>query len=279
VELAAHLMPPNGPYNKSQMARALTFHRASFYWKSQQAKKDKAVAVAIEAQHERDDTLGHRKLAALLHLGKNRVKRVMHKYGISARRKKKRYVYPGKAAQVAPNLVRELQEDADAEVLFSDIFEIQLADSSKVRGCFALWKRTRHILALTFDYRMQADLVVSTVKSLQFSVPGMIWHSDQGSQYGAEQTRIALLEQGFQLSMSRAGTPTDNGYAQRFVGVFKLAVAERRPYSTLGEFLRAAEAWVNFYNRERPHESLGYRSPNQFAEVNQLQTLPYVAVF
>ena len=61
--------------------------------------------------------------------------------------------------------------------------------------------------------------------------------------------------------MSRAGTPTDNGYAERFVGVFKLAVAERRPYQTLGDFLRAAEAWVNFYNRERPHESLRYLSP------------------
>jgi putative transposase len=279
VELAAHLMPPNGPYTTSQMARALTFQRASFYWQSRQALKDKAVAVAIEAQHERDDTLGHRKLAVLVHVGKNRVKRVRHKYGITARRKKKRNVYPGKAAQVAPNLVRELKEDADSEVLFSAIFELQLAAGSKVRGCFALWKRTRHILALPFDYRMQAELVVSTVRSLQFSVPGMSWHSDQGSQYGAEQTRAALLEQGFQLSMSRAGTPTDNGYAERFVGVFKLAVAERRPYRTLGAFLRAAEAWVNFYNRERPHESLGYRSPNQFAEVNQLQTLPYLVVF
>ena len=142
-----------------------------------------------------------------------------------------------------------------------------------------MWKRTRQILALAFDYRMKAELVVSTVKMLHFSVPGMIWHSDQGSQYGAELTRIALLEHGFQLSMSRAGTPTDNGYAERFVGVFKLAVAERRPYQTLGDFLRAAEAWINFYNRERPHESLGYRSPNRFAEEHQLQTLPYLPVF
>ncbi len=56
--------------------------------------------------------------------------------------------------------------------------------------------------------------------------------------------------------MSRAGTPTDNGYAERFVGVFKLAVAERRAYWTLGELLRAAEAWVNFYTMLRPHEGL-----------------------
>ncbi len=47
----------------------------------------------------------------------------------------------------------------------------------------------------------------------------------------------------------------------------------------LGTLLRAAEAWVKIDHRERPHESLGYRSPNQFAEVNQLQTLPYLAVF
>src|SRR5207248_9576614 len=106
-ELAAHLMPPNGPYSKSQIARALGFHRASFYWQSRQAKKDKAVAIAIEAQYERDDTLGHRKLAVLLQMGKNRVKRVMRKYGITARRQKKRYVYPGKAAHLATHSALE----------------------------------------------------------------------------------------------------------------------------------------------------------------------------
>src|SRR6266702_8823090 len=125
---------------------------------------------------------------------------------------------------------------------------------------------------------MKAALVVSTVKMMRFSVPGMIWHSDQGSQYGAELTRMALVERSFQFSMSRAGTPTDHGYAERFVGIFKLAVAERRPYHTLGEFLHAAESWVNFYNRQRPHESLGYRSPNQYAEEQELQTLPYLPV-
>lgn len=105
------------------------------------------------------------------------------------------------------------------------------------------------------------------------------FHSDQGSQYGAVPTRTALLERGFQLSMSRAGTPTDNGYAERFVGVFKLAVADRKRYGTLGEFLRAAEAWVNFYNQDRPHESLDYRSPNQYATECDLPTVPYLPLF
>jgi transposase InsO family protein len=99
----------------------------------------------------------------------------------------------------------------------------------------------RHCLSLAFEYHMRAELVVATIELVQFSVPGMIFHSDQGSHYRAEQTRTALLTKGFQRSMSRAGTPTDNGYAERFVGIFKLAVAERRSYRTLGEFLCEAE--------------------------------------
>jgi putative transposase len=227
VELAHQLCRPNGPYPKSQVARALGLAESTLYLHSKRAVKDKQVAVAIEQWHELDDTLGHRKLAVLLGMGKNRVKRVMHKYGLAARRKRKKYVYPGKASEVAPNLVRDLAATSATEVVFSDIFEVRLADGTRVRGCFALWKRTRHILALAFDYAMPASLVVTTIQLLQFAVPGAIWHSDQGKQYGAEATRKLLLEKGFQLSMSRAGTPTDNSYAERFVGLFKLAVVER----------------------------------------------------
>src|SRR5260221_8141193 len=97
-------------------------------------------------------------------------------------------------------------------------------------------------------------------------------------QYGAVQTRSLLLQKGFVLSMSRAGTPTDNGYAERFVGVFKLAVADRRPYHTLGEFLRAAQAWINFYNQERPHEGLDNLSPLQFAQQHELEDIPSFAL-
>ena len=279
MELAHQLTAPNGPYSKSQVVRALSFARGSLYLQRKRPLQDKQVAVAIEQWHELDDTLGHRKLAVLLGMGHNRVNRIMHKYGITARRKRKKYVYPGKASEVVPNLVKDLEHNSPTEIVFSDIFEVRLADRTQVRGCFALWKRTRHILALAFDYRMQADLVVTTIKMVPFEVPGAIFHSDQGKQYGAQQTRTLLLEKGFQRSMSRAGTPTDNGYAERFVGLFKLAVAERQPYRTLGDLLRAAQQWVNFYNTTRPHESLGYRSPDQFAQEQQLSSVPSLTLF
>jgi transposase InsO family protein len=282
VELANQLCRPNGPYPKNQVAFALDLARGSLYIQRKQAKKDKHVAVAIEAWHEKDDTMGHRKLGKLLHMGKNRVKRVMKKYDITARRKRKKYIYPGKASSIVPNLLREKEIRAEqveegqpdlaglAEIVFSDIFEVQLADQTKVRGCFALWKQTRHILAIAFENHMRADLVVSTIDLIQHVIPGTIFHSDQGSQYGAEQTREVLLKKGFMRSMSRAGTPTDNGFAERFVGQFKLSVAERRRYQTLGVFLQAAEDWINFYNQIRPHEGLSDLSPDQFARQHGL---------
>lgn len=265
--------------NKSQVARVLGIARSSLYVHPKRPHLDKALVVRIEEAHEKDDTMGHRKIARLLSTGKNRVKRVMRKYGIAARRKPKKYVYPGKATQIAPNKLHEEGMDLLAhEVVFSDILEIKLADGTRVRGCFALRHRTREVLGIAFDYHMRADLVTDAIQTLSFEVPDPIWHSDQGKQYGAEKTRELLLRKGFVLSMSRAGTPTDNGYAERFVGSFKRAVADRRPYHTLGQFLRAAEAWVNFYNQERPHEGLSNLSPLQYAQQHHLQDIPYLTL-
>jgi len=74
VELAHQLCQPHGPYSKSQVARALEIARGTLYLKGKQGLKDKKVATAIEEWHQQDDTMGHRKLAALLKTGKNRVK-------------------------------------------------------------------------------------------------------------------------------------------------------------------------------------------------------------
>src|SRR5215472_9798259 len=164
-------MVPNGPYSKSQVVRALEFARGSLYLVSKRAIKDKQVAVAIEQWHELDDTLGHRKLAVLLGMGHNRVNRIMHKYGIMARRKKKRYVYPGKTDQVVPNLVKELEQSSATEVVFSDILEVQLADRTVVRGYIALWKPTKQILAMAFEYRRQAEKTGKTTHMVPIKVP------------------------------------------------------------------------------------------------------------
>src|SRR5712691_3739439 len=76
------------PINKSPLARVLGIARSSLYVQCKRPKADKELAVRIETAHEKDDTMDHRTLAARFRTGKNRIRRVMHTYGIAARRKR-----------------------------------------------------------------------------------------------------------------------------------------------------------------------------------------------
>lgn len=249
------------------------------YYKSKIESKDKILSVKIEQLHkDEDDTLGHKKIGPMLGIGKNKAKRIMKKYGIEPRRRKRKYFYRGKSDKTFKNIANEPEIIlSDYPIIFSDMFEFKLSDQSVVRGCFALHKQTRQILSLAFDYWMKADLVTTTIERIDFNYEGSIWHTDQGKQYGAGITIEKILVKGFIASMSRAGTPTDNGYAERFVGIFKHAVVRKQKYETIGEFLEIAERWINFYNYRRPHESLGQISPVNFAIKNGMQKVPYLS--
>ena len=214
-----------------------------------------------EAAHEKDDTMDHRTLAALLGAGKNRIRRVMHTYGITARRKREARMST-EASQ--PKLCQsQLREEAfewvGNEVVFSDILEVKRADGTRVRGCFALRHRTRQVLLIAFDYHMRADLVTDAIETMAFEVPGSIWHSEEAQTlWGGPDPLLALAQRRMSLSMSQAGTPTDNGMrnaCQRLQAGWSftspLVYAE-------GDILRAAQAWINLYNQERPARGARY---------------------
>ena len=129
---------------------------------------------------------------------------------------------------------------------------------------------------------MKADLVVATLsripEQMKHHLKNVIWHTDQGSQYGSDAVIDELIRHDFLASMSRAGTPTDNGHAERMVGEFKHAVLRRMSYQTIGQLLQEAERWINYYNERRPHGRLKYKSPNTYAEELGLGKVPYITV-
>lgn len=244
------------------------------------AERDKKVAIQIEQIHdELDDTLGHKKIAPLLHMGKNRIWRVMKKYNLKPRLRKKGYHYHGKSTITQPNIANQedYRESLDHGIIYSDIFEFRLADGCVLRGCFALLKQTRQILSLIFDYSIKATLVQATINGIESLPPeAEIWHSDQGKQYGAGKTIETVAARGLTPSMSRAGTPTDNPFAERFVSTFKHSVVRKRPYYSLGDFLETAQNWINFYNESRPHEGIENLSPNSYATKYDWPIVPVI---
>lgn len=264
-------------------------------------EKDYVVAEHIRRIYkDDDDTLGAKKLAKQLSqeavvdgkpVNHKRVARVMKTQEIASRPRKPRYRYPGKAAEPFTNLTRAMTKyeielhpitGRPPEVIRSDILEGRLADGCKVYVTFAWREATAQVLSLVIDWRMQADLIVATLsripEQMKYCLQNVVWHTDQGSQYGSDAVIDELVRHNFLASMSRAGTPTDNGHAERMVGEFKHAVLRRMSYQTIGQLLTEAERWINYYNERRPHGRLKYKSPNAYARENGLGEVPLITV-
>lgn len=266
-------------YPKRNIAEAFGISRGTLYYQETLPVKDKKLQEEIQQLYVVDDTMGCRKLAPLLERSVGAVARVMLKYDIKPRRKRPSYKYPGKADDIVTNLLRE-KEVEDHKVLFTDLFQFKLVDGTKVYCCFILRKNTRQVLAFCYGYGMPATLVTESINRLDLVVnlseTEFVLHSDQGTQFGAKITVETCLASAITRSMSRAGTPTDNPYAERFVETFKLSVTERYRYSNLKEFVAFATKWLNFYNDQRPHDGIGGISPNEFARRNGFEKVPYL---
>lgn len=97
--------------------------------------------------------------------------------------------------------------------------------------------------------------------------PGVIHHSDRGSQYTSISFGARLEEAGVLPSMGKVADPYDNALAESFVATLKRELLERRSWPTREEVRTAMfEYFEVFYNRERIHSALGYQSPADYEE-------------
>ena len=91
----------------------------------------------------------------------------------------------------------------------------------------------------------------------------MIFHSDLGSQYTALEFKRLLRHYNVKQSFSAPGSPHDNAVAESFFASIKKEEFKRYFYQTEAELLNAAQEYIDFYNSYRPHQSLGFKTPNQ----------------
>ena len=98
-------------------------------------------------------------------------------------------------------------------------------------------------------------------------VPGssLLHHSDRGCQYTSQEYRQALRELGIDVSMSRKDNCWDNAVAESFFSTIKIELIYGRRWATRLELRSAVFEYIEiFYNRQRLHSTLGYKSPIQF---------------
>lgn len=127
---------------------------------------------------------------------------------------------------------------------------------------------SRKIVGFATADHLESDLVSEALKTAvrqRRPSPGLLHHSDRGSQYAGDDYQHLLHRCGMIGSMSRRGDCWDNAVIESFWGTLKSECVHRDDYATRHQAAGAIADYIEtFYNRRRLHSALGYRSPESF---------------
>lgn len=131
---------------------------------------------------------------------------------------------------------------------------------------------SRRIVGWSMDTTMTSRLVVDALEmAICHRLPseGLLAHSDRGSQYASDHYRRLLSKHGITCSMSRRGNCWDNAPMESFFASLKKELVHREKFASVEEAKASLFEYIEvFYNRQRRHSALGYRSPEEF-EANE----------
>lgn len=264
------------------MCRLLKVARSTFYaWSARvdtvtatQARR-RALAGHVTAEFERSrQTSGCRRVAAALNrrgipCSVGLVADLMHELGLVAvqpRAYKRTTVPDEQPAAVQDLLQRDFTADAPGQRLVGDITYLATGQGWLYLAT-VIDLATRMVVGWQFADHMRTTLVTD---ALQMAVdaghapPGAIFHSDRGAQYTSAQFATFTTAHGIRPSMGRTGVCWDNAAAESFFAALKNEMYYRQRFPTRVRARFAVAEYIEvFYNRQRLHSALGYRTPHE----------------
>lgn len=204
---------------------------------------------------------------------RGRIERLMRLRGLKAKQTKRFRVTTkrNRAPPVAPNLLlRNFEAHQPNEKWLADITYISTQEGWLYLAA-VLDLYSRNIVGWAMSQRMTEDLTLSALgmalKRRQPG-PGLIHHSDQGSQYTSQAYQALLEDHGIQASMNGAGTWYDNAPMESFFGTLKSECVHHVTYHTRDEARVDLFSYIEvFYNRRRIHSALDYLSPQEYEHI------------
>ena len=208
-----------------------------------------------------------------LEMSENTVAKLMAKQGLKARNGKGYKYFPGVLAynNVADNLLnRNFKASRPNEKWVSDITYIKV-DKGHVYLAVVMDLFSRKIIGWSLDTSMTNQLIIDAFNMAVASrkvEPGLILHSDRGTQYTSGEYQHLLLSEGIQPSMSRKGNCWDNAAMESFFARFKVEALYAEDIHNKKDAYACAFEYIDmFYNSRRRHSTIGYMSPNTFEEI------------
>jgi putative transposase len=253
----------------TRQAQVLKLSRSSVYYQPRPTSAaDLAIMRRIDELHLDYPFAGSRMLRDLLRgegvvIGRAHVITLMKRMGVEAIYRRPNTSKPAPGHRIYPYLLRGLTVDRPDQVWAMDISYIPMARGFVYLAAVIDWF-TRRVLAWRVSITMEVDFCIEAVEEAmaKHSKPE-IFNTDQGSQFTSTAFTGLLSDNGVAISMDGRGAWRDNVFVERLWRSVKYEEVYLRAYGSVAEARGSIGRYLEFYNRKRPHSSLGARTPDQ----------------
>mgnify|MGYP003390517865 FL=1 len=253
----------------TQQAELVGIARSTVYYLPRPVSAtDLALMKQIDALHTEHPFAGSRMLRDLLaaegsKVGRRHVKTLMRRMGIEALYRKPRTTKPEPGHKIYPYLLRGLEITRPNQVWAMDITYIPMAKGFVYLAAVLDWF-TRRVLSWRVSITMEAAFCIETLEdALAKHGKPEIFNTDQGSQFTCPAFIDVLVKNDIKISMDGKGAWRDNVFVERLWRSVKYEEVYLRAYDRVSEARERLGAYLDWYNRRRPHSSLDGRTPDE----------------
>lgn len=191
-----------------------------------------------------------------------RVRRLLRIMGLEAVYQKPNLSKPNPGHKVYPYLLRGQVVDRCDQVWSTDITYIRLTSGFVYLMAVIDWY-SRYVLGWALSTSLDADFCIETVEALLRDRRCEIFNTDQGAQFTTPRFTQPLLDKGINISMDGRGRALDNIFVERLWRTVKYDYVYLQEISSVQEARLGFKTFFDFYNHERFHQSLDYKTPAQ----------------
>jgi putative transposase len=192
-----------------------------------------------------------------------RVRRLLRKLGLMAVYPKRNLSKPAPGHKIYPYLLRRLKIQRPNQVWSADITYIRLAGGFVYLVAIIDW-HSRYVLSWNVSVTLDSAFCLEALEeALRLYGRPEIFNSDQGSQFTSTKFTDRLKAEGIQISMDGRGRALDNIFVERLWRSVKYEEVYLHDYATVPEAVLGLRKYFGFYNTERMHQSLDYRTPQE----------------
>ena len=255
----------------------LGINRASVYYRpAQPSAEDLELMARMDRQYLKTPFYGSRRMTVWLRtqghqVNRKRVRRLMQLMGLEAIYRRPNTSKPSPEHKVYPYLLRGLEINRVNQVWAADITYIPMARGFLYLVAIMDW-HSRYVLAWRLSNTLEVDFCLEALDEALSQGRPEIFNTDQGSQFTSEAFAGLVLEQGIQVSMDGKGRYMDNLFVERLWRSVKYEEVYLKAYESVADARAAMGQYLEFYNNERPHQSLGYRTPREVFDAGSVST-------